>query len=174
MTKISLKQLELLILLQPFYNYRTLQFQLKLQAIKFDRTVQWVPNNDKTLHFTLEICSLDILASALFTTSSDFCWERFVPPAVHCALSKRFMSGNKFIIIINDWAHQTRWHFLVQSKNWKHQSNAWNLFKNINKEMRTMSITSFRCFYFSLWTYFTHCCNVSIVSFEQIIAVVVC
>ena len=73
MTKISLKQLELLILLQPFYNYRTLQFQLKLQAIKFDRTVQWVPNNDKTLHFTLEICSLDILASALFTTSSDFC-----------------------------------------------------------------------------------------------------
>ena len=43
------------------------------------------------------------------------------------------------------------WHFIHGQA-----CNAWNLFKNITKDMRRMSITSFRCFYYSLRTEFKH------------------
>ena len=43
-----------------------------------------------------------------------------------------------------------------------------------NRDIRTMSMTSFRCLYCSFLADFTHYCNVSIVNFEKINAVAVC
>ena len=37
-----------------------------------------------------------------------------------------------------------------------------------NKDAKTMSLTSFWCLYCWLWTYFTPCSIVSIVTFEQV------
>ena len=42
------------------------------------------------------------------------------------------------------------------------------LFKFKHKNTRTKSITSVWCFYGSLWTYFTHFSNVSIIYFELV------
>ena len=46
----------------------------------------------------------------------------------------------------------------------------WNKFTVNNKENRTTPITSLWCLHCSLWTYFTPCSSVSIVTFEQLIA----
>ena len=42
------------------------------------------------------------------------------------------------------------------------------MFKVNNKNTRTMSMTSFWCFYCYLWTYFTPFSSASIVNFEQV------
>ena len=56
-------------------------------------------------------------------------------------------------------------HFLlVQTKQWKHQNNVWNLFKVIYKNIKT----SFWCLFCELWTGFTHCFDVSVVDFKQV------
>ena len=39
------------------------------------------------------------------------------------------------------------WHLLVQSQQWKHQNNVWNMFKVNNKDTKTTSLTSFWCLY---------------------------
>ena len=57
---------------------------------------------------------------------------------------------------------------LVQSQQWKHQSNVWKLFKVNNKDTRTTSMTSFWCLYRQLWKDFTYSSGVSIVDFEQV------
>ena len=58
-------------------------------------------------------------------------------------------------------------HLLVQSQQCKRQNNALNLFKVNNIDPRTMSLTSFWCLYYSLWTYFKHCFGVWFVNVEQ-------
>ena len=50
-------------------------------------------------------------------------------------------------------------HLLVQSQQWKHQKNVWNLFRVKDKDTITKSITH--------WTDLTYCCGVSITNFEQ-------
>ena len=57
---------------------------------------------------------------------------------------------------------------LVQSHQWKHQSNVSNLFKVNNKVTRKTLLTSFRCRYCWLWKHFTHFSRVSIVNFQQV------
>ena len=42
---------------------------------------------------------------------------------------------------------QTSRHLLVQSQQWRHQNNVWNLFQVNNKDNRTMSLTSLSCLY---------------------------
>ena len=42
------------------------------------------------------------------------------------------------------------------------------MFKVYNKNTRTTSLTSFWCFYYELWTYFTPFSSVPIVNFEQV------
>ena len=42
---------------------------------------------------------------------------------------------------------ETSWHLLVQSLQWKHQNNMWNLVKVNNKDSKTTSLTSFGCLY---------------------------
>ena len=42
------------------------------------------------------------------------------------------------------------------------------MFIIINRNSRTTSLTSFRCFYCWLWTYFTPFSSVSIINFEQV------
>ena len=59
-------------------------------------------------------------------------------------------------------------HLLVQSQQWNHQKNNWNLFKIKNTDTRTMSMTSFWCLYCQLWTDFTHCSDIFIFNFEQV------
>ena len=54
------------------------------------------------------------------------------------------------------------------SQNWQYQNTAWNLSKVMNKDLRKISIASFRCLHCSLWKDFTYCCSVSIVNIEQI------
>ena len=44
----------------------------------------------------------------------------------------------------------------------------WDMFKIMNKNARTISVTYFRGFYRQLWTYFTPFSSVSIVDFEQV------
>ena len=39
----------------------------------------------------------------------------------------------------------TSWHLLVQSQEWKHQSNVWNRSQVNNKDTRTTSLTSWLC-----------------------------
>ena len=40
-------------------------------------------------------------------------------------------------------------HILVQSQQWKHQSNVWNLFKVNDKDIGTASLNPFWCFMFN-------------------------
>ena len=63
---------------------------------------------------------------------------------------------------------QPNGHLLVQSKEWKHQSNVWNLFKLKNENTRTMPIMSLWCLYCQLWTDFRHCSDISIIDFEEL------
>ena len=51
-------------------------------------------------------------------------------------------------------------HLYVQSQQWKHQNNLWNMLKIINKDARTISWTSFWCLCCEAWTDFTHCSNI--------------
>ena len=57
---------------------------------------------------------------------------------------------------------------LVQSQQWKHQNNVWNLFKINNDDTRTTSITSFWGLYCYPKAVFTHRSSVSIVDFKQV------
>ena len=61
-----------------------------------------------------------------------------------------------------------RRHLLVQSQQWEHQKNMWNLFSNNKKDTRTASLASslFLCCW--LWTDFTHPTSVSINNFEKV------
>ena len=61
------------------------------------------------------------------------------------------------------WSKVLIWYLLVQSQQWKHQNNAWNLFKVNSKDARTTSWY----LYCSLWSDFIHCSAISIVYFEQ-------
>ena len=63
---------------------------------------------------------------------------------------------------------------LVQSQQWKPQNNVWNLYKVTIKSTRTTSLTLLWFFYDQLWTGFTNCSGVSIVTFEQVKAVLLC
>ena len=58
---------------------------------------------------------------------------------------------------------------VLENIQWKHQSNAWDIFKVNNKETRTVSLTLFGCLFVNIeYTGFTHCSGVSIVNFEQV------
>ena len=59
-------------------------------------------------------------------------------------------------------------YLLVESQQWKHENNLWNLFKAINKDTRMILLTSFWFLYCYIWTDFTNCSRVSIVHFEQV------
>lgn len=59
------------------------------------------------------------------------------------------------------------YHLFVQSELWKHQNNTWNLLKTNNKDIRTISMTSFFCYYCQLCADFIYCSDVSIASFKQ-------
>ena len=61
------------------------------------------------------------------------------------------------------WSKVVIWYLLVQSQQWKHQNNVWNLFKVNNKDARTRSWY----LYCSLWSDFIHCSAIFIVFFEQ-------
>ena len=52
-------------------------------------------------------------------------------------------------------------HLLVQSQQWKYQSNTWNMFKVNNKNTRATSMT------FNLEQNFIHCLGVSIVRWVE-------
>ena len=58
------------------------------------------------------------------------------------------------------------WRLLVQSQQWKHQKNMWDLFQGNKKDLRTTSLMLFWCLYCSLWTDSTHCFAISVVEFE--------
>ena len=59
-------------------------------------------------------------------------------------------------------------HLLVQSQQWKHQKNVWNLFKVNNKDNSMTSMAWFWCLYCQLWIGFTNVSCVFIVDFEQV------
>ena len=56
----------------------------------------------------------------------------------------------------------------VQSQQYKHWRKVWNMFKVNNKDTKTTSVMSLKCFYCQLWTYITPLSIVSIAKFEQV------
>ena len=58
--------------------------------------------------------------------------------------------------------------YLFKVNNRNSRKKVWIMLEAINKNTRTMSITSFWCFYCKLWTYFVPFSNVSIVDFEEV------
>ena len=59
-------------------------------------------------------------------------------------------------------------HLLVQSQQWKHLNNMWNLLKFNIKDSKTVTLASFWCLYCSLWADFTYFTGVSIDNFELV------
>ena len=66
------------------------------------------------------------------------------------------------------WSRSVFFHLLVQSQQWKHQKNVWNLFKVNNKDNSLTSMAWFWCLYCQLWIGFTNVSCVFIVDFEQV------
>ena len=57
-------------------------------------------------------------------------------------------------ILQPDRVHYVSQNLLIESQQWKHQNNVWNLSKVNNKNTRMASVTPFWCRYWQLWTDF--------------------
>ena len=55
----------------------------------------------------------------------------------------------------NPWKVLPSRHLLVQSQQWKHQNNVWNLFKVNDKDFRIKSMMSLWCIYYQIFKDFT-------------------
>ena len=80
-------------------------------------------------------------------------WKFAVLLWISCATESAWYNSRKFTIL-RERAFLTLYvetvtsrHLLVQSQQWKHQNNMWNLFKVNNKDTKTTSVTSFWCLY---------------------------
>ena len=72
---------------------------------------------------------------------------------------EHFKNSHGSVSFLQSSKHLSR-HLHVQSQQYKHQNNVWNLLKLNNKVTRSL--------YCYLWTAFTHCSSVSIFGIEQV------
>ena len=80
----------------------------------------------------------------------------------YCKISKFPMVFKSANSAKTNWFQNEQTYLLVQSQQWKHQNNMWNLFKVNNKDTRTTSLTLLFtlnrfhilhwCFYCWIWT----------------------
>ena len=56
----------------------------------------------------------------------------------------------------------------VQSQQWKHRYNVWNVFKADYKDIKIASLRSLWCLCGHFWTYISHYSRASTVDFEQV------